>query len=93
VTVEVDVALQSNGGSSTELAALFKVEGEGHLKPIVDRLFETRVTERAAQFAETLEKRFEADPSVIKKSTQKLGGVFRQWFARLWHRFTSSFSS
>lgn len=91
VTVEVDVALQSNGGSSTELAALLKVKGEGHLKPIVDRLFETRVTERAAQFAETLEKRFGADPSVIREPTQVPGGIFRQWLARLWRRFTSSF--
>jgi carbon monoxide dehydrogenase subunit G len=42
----------------TELVTLFDVIGEGPLKPVVDRLFERRASERAAQFAATLEQRF-----------------------------------
>ena len=53
----IDVTLQANG-SATELHSLFIVQGEGPLKPVVNRLFERRATERAAQFAEALEKRF-----------------------------------
>jgi carbon monoxide dehydrogenase subunit G len=57
LTMAIDVTLQANG-SATELHSLFNVKGEGPLKPVVDRLFERRATERAAQFAEALEKRF-----------------------------------
>ncbi|HYX65953.1 MAG TPA: SRPBCC domain-containing protein [Burkholderiales bacterium] len=44
--------------SGTELQSRFEVKGEGPLKPIVDRLFEKRATERTAQFAECLKRRF-----------------------------------
>jgi carbon monoxide dehydrogenase subunit G len=62
LTMAIDVTLQGTE-SGTELASLFEVKGEGQLKPIVDRLFERRATERAAQFADCLEKRFGAVPS------------------------------
>ena len=57
LTMAIDVTLHANG-SATELHSLFIVRGEGPLKPVVDRLFERRATERTAQFAEALEKRF-----------------------------------
>jgi len=57
LTMAIDVSLQANG-SRTELVSVFDVQGEGQLKPIVDRLFEVRATERSAQFAECLQKRF-----------------------------------
>ena len=57
LTMAIDVTLQASG-SATELHSLFNVKGEGPLKPVVDRLFERRATERTAQFAEALEKRF-----------------------------------
>jgi carbon monoxide dehydrogenase subunit G len=57
LTMVIDVSLRKNG-SATELASCFDVRGEGPLKPIVDRLFERRATERTAQFAECLGKRF-----------------------------------
>jgi hypothetical protein len=52
-----EVSLRENGAVN-ELASCFDVSGEGPLKPIVDRLFERRATERTAQFAECLGKRF-----------------------------------
>jgi hypothetical protein len=57
LTMEIDVALAA-AGAATDLVGLIRVKGEGPLKPIVDRLFEKRATERASQFAETLDKRF-----------------------------------
>lgn len=57
LTMVIDVSLQANG-AQTELVSVFDVKGEGQLKPIVDRLFEKRATERSAQFAECLKKRF-----------------------------------
>jgi carbon monoxide dehydrogenase subunit G len=57
LTMAIDVSLQPNG-AYTELVSVFDVKGEGQLKPIVDRLFEKRATERSAQFAECLKKRF-----------------------------------
>ena len=57
LTMVIDVSLQPNG-AQTELVSVFDVTGEGQLKPIVDRLFEKRATERSAQFAECLQKRF-----------------------------------
>ena len=57
LTMAIDVSLQANG-AQTELVSVFDVKGEGQLKPIVDRLFEKRATERSAQFAECLRKRF-----------------------------------
>jgi carbon monoxide dehydrogenase subunit G len=57
LTMAIDVTLQGSAGG-TELHSRFDVRGEGPLKPIVDRLFEKRATERTAQFAECLAKRF-----------------------------------
>ncbi len=57
LTMAINVSLQANG-SATELHSVFNVKGEGPLKAVVDRLFERRATERTAQFAEALEKRF-----------------------------------
>jgi carbon monoxide dehydrogenase subunit G len=57
LTMDIEVLLQPNG-SHTEMVSVFDVRGEGQLKPIVDRLFEKRATERSAQFAECLQKRF-----------------------------------
>ena len=58
--MEMDVSLQGIG-TGTEITAQFGVAGKGPLKPIVDRLFERRATERAAEFAQILEERFGAD--------------------------------
>jgi carbon monoxide dehydrogenase subunit G len=59
LTMSIDVSLEKTA-SGTELRALFDVAGTGQLKPIVDRLFEKRATERAAQFAASLEQHFGA---------------------------------
>ena len=87
LTMEIDVALQRTG-SGTELLALFKVAGEGQLKPIVDRLFERRATERTAQFADCLQKRFGA-VSPATAPAQVTGG----WLSRLWRRLLGLFTS
>lgn len=55
--IQIDVRLQRTD-SGCELTTLFEVAGRGPLKPIVDRLFERRATERAAQFADCLAGRF-----------------------------------
>jgi carbon monoxide dehydrogenase subunit G len=80
LTMAIDVSLEGTA-SGTELRGLFDVTGTGQLKPIVDRLFEKRATERAAQFAECLEKRFSGatEPSAEK---QPAGAV--HWTRRLW---------
>jgi carbon monoxide dehydrogenase subunit G len=93
LTMEIDVALKGTG-SGTELLGLIKVRGEGQLKPIVDRLFEKRATERAAQFADCLEKRFGAVSPAIA-AAQSGGapspapgwlGRIRRWLGRPWRR-------
>ena len=55
MAIDVDLAPTPSG---TELHSRFAVKGEGPLKPIVDRLFEKRASERTAQFAECLKRRF-----------------------------------
>ena len=93
LAMEIDVALKGTG-SRTELLTLFKVAGEGQLKAIVDRLFERRATERAAQFADCLEKRFGADTSREAEARLPAGplpgrawiGRVNQWLWRLWQR-------
>ena len=62
LTMRIDVSLTPNG-SGTELVSHFDVKGEGPLKAIVDHLFEKRATERSAQFAECLGRRFSATSS------------------------------
>jgi carbon monoxide dehydrogenase subunit G len=57
LSMAIDVTLEISG-SGTELRSVFDVTGSGPLKPIVDRLFEKRATERTAQFAEALARRF-----------------------------------
>lgn len=57
LTMAIEVALEPSA-AGTEMCSRFDVKGEGPLKPVVDRLFERRATERTAQFARCLESRF-----------------------------------
>ena len=82
VLISIDVALQPAGGG-TQLSSLFDVKGEGPLKPVVDRLFEKRATERTAQFAETLAQRFSAAPPAPASAPQPW---WRRFFRRLFSR-------
>lgn len=75
LTMAIDVELEKSG-TGTELHSVFDVTGTGQLKPIVDRLFERRATERTAQFAERLEKRFSGVPVPAKKNA----GWLRRWW-------------
>jgi carbon monoxide dehydrogenase subunit G len=84
MTIEVSLEKTANG---TELRALFDVTGTGQLKPIVDRLFEKRATERAAQFADCLQKRFGAVPPAGAPVQAPAG-----WLSRLWRRLLEWFT-
>lgn len=92
LTIEIDVALRA-AGSGSELTALFKVAGQGQLKPIVDRLFERRASERTAQFADCLGRRFGADGPSEERSGEPPAPArdriesMRRWFGVLWRRF------
>lgn len=57
LTMAIEVALEPSG-AGTAMLSRFDVKGLGPLKPVVDRLFERRATERTAQFAQCLESRF-----------------------------------
>jgi carbon monoxide dehydrogenase subunit G len=88
LTMAIDVELRQ-AGAGTELASAFEVKGEGPMKPIVDRLFERRAAERAAQFAATLESRFGASAraSAGPSARPAASGYLRRilaWLARLW---------
>jgi carbon monoxide dehydrogenase subunit G len=83
LTMAIDVTLRPSG-SATELHSVFNVRGEGPLKPVVDRLFERRATERTAQFAEALARRFGGVPS----APQPCEG----WLRRLLRRLRRLFS-
>jgi carbon monoxide dehydrogenase subunit G len=87
LTMAIDVALHPSG-QRTELHSRFDVRGEGPLKPIVDRLFEKRASERTAQFAACLEKRFGADALPEYPAAAKPQG----WLARLARRLSTLFS-
>lgn len=87
LTMEIDVALQAIG-AGTELLGLIKVKGSGPLKPVVDRLFERRAAERAAQFAETLERRFGAAAPAGAEARAPAG-----WFVRFWECVLKRFGS
>jgi hypothetical protein len=101
LTMAIDVALQGTG-TGTEITAVFEVAGEGPLKAIVDRLFERRATERAAEFAEILVQRFgevsssdaprdelaETPPQPVP-AQDPTGSIWR-WLYRLWQRFLGS---
>jgi len=80
LTMDIEVSLEK-AANGTELRALFDVTGTGQLKPIVDRLFEKRATERAAQFADCLQQRFGAVPAAEAPAQVPAG-----WFKRLWRR-------
>lgn len=86
LTMNIDVSLE-DAPNGTELRALFDVTGTGQLKPIVDRLFEKRATERAAQFADCLQKRFGAVPAATAPGQARAG-----WLIRLWRRLAGLFS-
>jgi carbon monoxide dehydrogenase subunit G len=91
LTMEIDVVL-TESGAQTELRSLFKVVGEGPLKPVVDRLFERRATERTAQFAECLARRFGADAPAGSETRRSLAPAtaettgLRRWLVRIWNR-------
>lgn len=95
LTMEIDVALQGIG-TGTEVTAQFDVTGEGPLKSIVDRLFERRATERAAEFAVILEERFGAASSRDAPADTRpppvpgrgWAGTLSRWLSRLWQRFS-----
>ncbi len=80
LTMAIDVTLQPNA-AGTELLTRFDVTGEGQLKSIVDQLFERKATERAAQFAQSLQQRFGVEP-VAKPPEEVRAG----WLVRLWRR-------
>lgn len=86
LTMDIEVSLEK-AANGTELRALFDVTGTGQLKPIVDRLFERRATERAAQFADSLQKRFGAVPPAGAPAHAPAG-----WLTRLWRRMLAWFA-
>jgi carbon monoxide dehydrogenase subunit G len=89
LTMAIEVSLAPSA-SGAELRGMFDVTGTGQLKPIVERLFEKRATERAAQFAECLERRFGGAPaSAPEERRKKTAGALRrfwQWLAGLFSR-------
>ena len=97
LSMEIDVALQATA-TGTEVTAQFDVAGEGPLKPIVDRLFERRATERAAEFAVILEERFgavsagdaAADAHSQPVPARDRAGTLREWLHQLWQRLFGS---
>lgn len=98
LTMEIDVGLKPEG-SGTELLGLIRVKGEGPLKPVVNSLFDKRADERAAQFAEQLERRFGAVDAEVaagaaheerarEEAERKRGWIVRlgEWLERLRQR-------
>jgi carbon monoxide dehydrogenase subunit G len=86
LTMTIEVSLEKTA-DGTELRGLFDVTGTGQLKPIVDRLFEKRATERTAQFADSLGKRFGA-VSPASAPVQAPAG----WPSRFWRRLLEWFT-
>ncbi len=78
VDVEIDVRLQARG-AGTELASQVKVIGRGPLKPVVDKLFERRATERTAEFAHLLEARFGGAAKPEAASAPPKGTLAQVW--------------
>ena len=93
LTMEIDVTLRQTD-AGTEMTSLVKVKGEGQLKSVVDSLFEKRATERTAQFADCLEKRFSGVSSNSALAQAPAGadvahdwvGRLSRWLNRLWLR-------
>jgi carbon monoxide dehydrogenase subunit G len=83
LTMAIDVSLERTATGS-ELRGLFEVTGTGQLKPIVDRLFEKRATERAAQFADCLAKRFAGTQPQEARQSVRGGWLHRlaEWLRR-----------
>jgi carbon monoxide dehydrogenase subunit G len=79
--IEIDVRLRRIE-SGTELTTVFQVAGRGPLKPVVDRLFERRATERSAQFADCLAARFGGQAPAAPADAG--------WWRRLWRRISYS---
>lgn len=98
LTMRIAVALAGDGARTT-MTTRFEVQGVGPLKPVVDRLFERRATERTEQFANSLETRFggaatgatvpaaagptAAPAGAIGRARQWLRGFVRRVFRRL----------
>jgi carbon monoxide dehydrogenase subunit G len=99
LTMEIDIELRP-AGPGTELLGLIKVSGQGQLKPVVDRLFEKRADERAAQFAASLEQRFGAvAPAGLSQPCREghhpaeaSAGSTQRWLDRLWQRILRWFA-
>ena len=84
LTMEIEVVLNP-AGAGTEMLGVLQVQGEGQLKSIVDRLFEKRATERAAQFAASLEQRFGSEAPARAAPAAREGWLRRlRTKARLW---------
>jgi carbon monoxide dehydrogenase subunit G len=81
--IEIDVRLRRIE-SGTELTTLFQVAGRGPLKPVVDRLFERRAAERAAQFADCLAARFGGEAPALAEEEPARARV--GWLRRIWRR-------
>jgi carbon monoxide dehydrogenase subunit G len=84
LTMEIEVTLRA-AGAGTEMTGVLQVEGTGQLKAIVDRVFEKRATERAAQFAASLEQRFAGQPAARDVPAPRQGWLRRalDWLRRL----------
>jgi carbon monoxide dehydrogenase subunit G len=80
MSIEVDLEASEAG---TALRTAFDVTGLGPLKPVVDRLFEQRATERSAQFAECLGKQFGAVGAQVPAALPPRRGLVRRWLAAL----------
>jgi carbon monoxide dehydrogenase subunit G len=78
VDVEIDVRLRAVA-PGTELTGLVQLTGRGPLKPVVDRLFERRATERTAQFAQLLEARFAGAAPAAAPASPPEGALTRLW--------------
>ncbi len=78
VDIEIDVRLRA-AGPGTELTGLVQVAGRGPLKPVVDRLFERRATERTAQFTQLLKARFADTPKSEAPMRSAEGPLARLW--------------
>jgi len=85
LTMEIEVGLRA-AGAGTEMTGVLQVQGEGPLKPVVDRLFEKRATERAAQFAASLEQRFGGAPAAAAPKEGRLARWWRWLLSRLGSR-------